>query len=84
MGTPESGIWTTQDGRDIHVTEMTTSHLKNLIRAIREGRVFPPLLVLPTAEGDVVDSWTNKRRAKWLELLTQELSKRRGLEHEES
>lgn len=35
-------VWTTKDRRKLKVTSMTDDHLKNCVRAIRQGRLFPP------------------------------------------
>jgi hypothetical protein len=31
------GIWTTKDGKKIHVSDMTTSHIKNTIRVMERN-----------------------------------------------
>jgi hypothetical protein len=35
--------WTTKDGKQLAVSDMTETHVKNLLRKlIREGRIAPP------------------------------------------
>ena len=39
-----AGIWTTRDGRDIAVRDMTTSHIRNTIRFLEQRNAFDMFL----------------------------------------
>lgn len=75
-------IWKTKDGREIPVTEMTETHIKNALNMI-ESR-YPP--VPPCFNGEMAQlcaevEWENacSFMEGWMRIFKNELEKRKNL-----
>lgn len=72
----KEGIWRTREGRDLKISDMTTSHIKNcisFIERLREGNIYTPYIPLFKEElekREAVKAYANKfyeLAGKWLD-----------------
>jgi hypothetical protein len=76
--------WTTRDNRRIRVADMSDSHLRNCLAAIKEGRLFPTdddLLgyAADTPAGKFLVGYNNVQltlRERWRERFADEMAAR--------
>lgn len=80
---PFTPVWRTRDGRRLKVSRMEASHLRNCVRAIDEGRLFPCGLGdedLTDFDGMVFAARARavqlRARERWRKVFTGELAAR--------
>ena len=71
-------VWTTKEGKQIAVKDMTTQHIKNTIKAIEEGRICFTINLGWFDDNDfqVIDEDV-ERKERWLNIFYNELETRK-------
>lgn len=71
-------IWTTQNGKKIKVKDMTTTHILNTIKCIKEGRINF-IINMGWAEDNDYQMYDEdtETKEKWIKIFNDELERRK-------
>lgn len=71
-------IWTTKNGEEIRVKDMTTTHILNTLKCIEDGRIRFTINLGWFEDNDfqIIDEDTEKKE-KWIKIFEKELEERK-------
>lgn len=71
-------IWITQNGIEINVKDMTTQHILNTLKCIKEGRIvfLMDLGYLEDNDCKIIDE-NDIERERWIKIFEEELERRK-------
>ncbi|MFR8144773.1 MAG: hypothetical protein ACLU84_06835 [Clostridia bacterium] len=71
-------IWTTQNGDEIKVKDMTSQHILNCIKCIEEGRINFIINMGWAEENDYQEfDEDTERKEQWIKIFNNELKRRK-------
>ena len=69
--------WTTQNGDEIKVKDMTTSHILNCIRCIEQGRIHFIVSMGRAQDNDYIEyDEDTVEKERWIKIFKNELERR--------